>query len=437
MAAECARQTCPVSDSQDIACNDDPGSPSVTLASHRQPVEESAEPEVLPSRQPLEVARAYLDLVQAQGQVAIAREMMTHAEELVRLVESGVKAGTAPPADGLRARVELARLLRLDPAVTLFPVEDELMALCMIDPETPLDDLLSEGLTAHPELAEHRALVAATVERMRQEQWQPWLPTLQVGLSAGGFGGRRGSSLGNFGGRADFDALMVWEVRNLGLGNRALQRERISQHAQAGLSAEQILDTVAAEIAVAYHQRERCAAATQHLDPFPLDRLLDNVGCVAVLARQDPVFCFDQQNLSAQLGEGPGHLATDRPGTNHTNSAWEFRQREDGLVRPIGDSVQSGDRRRGGPCPGRDHGPFEVQLRAVDLDGAGIQEPPLSEIDVDAQTAEPARRIVRADPGPQSPPIRSRSIRATFPPSPAAPAAVTSPTVPAPMTTKW
>jgi hypothetical protein len=37
----------------------------------------------------------------------------------------------------------------------------------------------------------------------------------------------------------------------------------------------------------------------------------------------------------------------------------------------------------------------------------------------------------------QSPPIRLRSTRATFAPNPAAPAAVTSPAVPAPMTTRW
>ena len=37
----------------------------------------------------------------------------------------------------------------------------------------------------------------------------------------------------------------------------------------------------------------------------------------------------------------------------------------------------------------------------------------------------------------QSPPISSRSINATRAPSPAAPAAVTKPAVPAPMTTRW
>jgi outer membrane protein TolC len=223
----------------------------------------------------LHVASTYLDLVFAQSQIAIAEEAVKNAKELERLVESRVRAGTAPPADGLRAKAELAerqrqqfqaeesvqvasaelvRLLRLDPAVTLFPQEGEPAPVCLVETATPLPDLLAQGIASRPELDEHQALVAATLDRLRQEQWRPWFPTMQVGLSAGGFGGGEGSSFGNFAGRTDFDALLVWELRNLGFGNRALQRERTSQHIQAHLAAEQIRDTIAAQIAGAYYQ---------------------------------------------------------------------------------------------------------------------------------------------------------------------------------------
>ncbi len=223
----------------------------------------------------LQVASTYLDLVFAQTQVAIAEEAVKNAKELERLVESRVRAGTAPPADGLRAKAELAererqrfqaeeavrvasaelvRLLRLDPAVTLFPLEGEPTAVCLVDGDTPLPTLLAQGIASRPEMAAHRALVAATVERLRQEHWRPWFPTFQVGVSAGGFGGGEDSSFGNFGGRTDFDALVVWELRNLGFGNRALQRERASQHLQVHLAAEQIRDSIASQIARAYYQ---------------------------------------------------------------------------------------------------------------------------------------------------------------------------------------
>jgi outer membrane protein TolC len=237
----------------------------------------------------LQVAQAYLDLVFAGSQVLIADEAVTNAQELLRLVESRVRAGTAPPADGLRAQAELAerqrqkfqseeavrvasaelvRLLRLEPTVVLFAVEGEPVPLRLVDGDASLPALLAQGIASRPELAEHRALVNATLERLRQEQWRPWFPTMQVGFSAGGFGGGEGSFVGNFGGRADLDALLVWELRNLGFGNRALQRERSSQHVQAHLAAEQIRDTIASQIARAYYQvqfrhRQIEAARTQ------------------------------------------------------------------------------------------------------------------------------------------------------------------------------
>ena len=222
----------------------------------------------------LEVAVTYLDLVRAQGQVNIAREAVKNAKELVRLLEARVRAGTAPPADGLRARAELAdrrrqvfqaqeaaqdasaelvRVLRLQPGTSLLPLETQPVPVCLVDTESRLPDLIAQGLTSRPELAAHQVLVQAALERLRQEEWRPFIPNVQAGLSAGGFGGGPNSFFGNFGGRADFDALVVWELKGLGFGNRALQRERASQQHQAALTAEQMRDTVAAEVTRAYY----------------------------------------------------------------------------------------------------------------------------------------------------------------------------------------
>src|SRR5262245_10556845 len=60
----------------------------------------------------LQVSQAYLDLVFAESQVLIADEAVKNAQELLRLVDSRVRAGTAPPADGLRAQAELAERQR-------------------------------------------------------------------------------------------------------------------------------------------------------------------------------------------------------------------------------------------------------------------------------------------------------------------------------------
>jgi outer membrane protein TolC len=223
----------------------------------------------------LQVGLAYLDLLRAQEQVAVARETVANAEEFERLVSSRVRAGTIPPADGLRARAELAdrrrqelqareavadasaelvRLLRLDPAVGLFSLDAQPVPIDLVDVNIPLPDLLSQGLTNRPELAQYQALVEAALARLKQEQWRPLIPAVQLGYSAGDYGGGKGSFFGDFGGRGDFDALLVWELRNLGLGNRALRRERDSQLRQAELTGEQVRDAVAAEVARAYHE---------------------------------------------------------------------------------------------------------------------------------------------------------------------------------------
>jgi outer membrane protein TolC len=222
----------------------------------------------------LEVAILYLNLARGQSQVTIAREAVKNAEELVRLVEARVRAGTAPPADELRGRAELAdrrrqvfqaqeavqdssteliRLLRLQPGTSLLPLEAVPVPISLVEDESRLPDLIAHGLVNRPELAAHQALVQAALQRLRQEQWRPFIPNVQVGLSAGGFGGGPDSFFGHFGDRTDLDALVVWELKGLGFGNRALQRERASQQLQAALTAEQMRDTIAAEVTRAYY----------------------------------------------------------------------------------------------------------------------------------------------------------------------------------------
>lgn len=223
----------------------------------------------------LQVTVAYLELVRSQSQVAIAEEAVTNAEELVRLTEDFARTGAGLEADAARARAELAdrrrdllaarervevistelaRLLRLDQEVGLRAVDSQPVPLEVVSADLPLEDLVAQALSCRPELARHQALVAETLYRMRQETWRPWIPNVHLGASGGGFGGGEGSFHGDFDGRSDIDVLAVWELRNLGLGNRALQRESSSRHRQAHLAYTQIYDRVVAEVTRAYRQ---------------------------------------------------------------------------------------------------------------------------------------------------------------------------------------
>jgi hypothetical protein len=79
-------------------------------------------------------------------------------------------------------------------------------------------------------------------------------------LGAGVFGGGLNDSLNNFGARADLDLQVLWQLDNLGLGNRARVDARRAEHQLAVLDALRVQDRVAAEVVQA-HAQARSAAA--------------------------------------------------------------------------------------------------------------------------------------------------------------------------------
>jgi outer membrane protein TolC len=126
----------------------------------------------------------------------------------------------------------------------------------LIPEDVPLESLIAQGVQMRPELSREAAQVGATEDRLSQEKWRPWVPTLHLGVGGGTFGGGRNSNFGDFSGRYDLDALAVWELRNFGFGNHALVRERTSQRQQAYLAWEAARDQVATDVAQAWHQAQ-------------------------------------------------------------------------------------------------------------------------------------------------------------------------------------
>src|SRR5262249_54458206 len=119
-----------------------------------------------------------------------------------------------------------------------------------------------------PELRERQAAIRAALLALRGAKLLPFSPNVIVGYSAGTFGG--GSNLASegivqadgtvlrqprfdsFGGRQDFDVVVYWSLRNLGLGNLALVRAAQSRLRAEDLRRVEILDLVRAQVAAAY-----------------------------------------------------------------------------------------------------------------------------------------------------------------------------------------
>jgi outer membrane protein TolC len=236
----------------------------------------------------LAVAEAYFSVQQARGELAGAVDAARRAEEVVRRTEQ-LAGGLAAPVEAVRARAEaaqrrqavhaarerwrtasaeLARVLRLDPAALVEPNEPPHLQVTVVPPDHRVDDLIPIALVNRPELAAQQALVRATLERLRQERLRPLLPSVVLrgastnpaGTLAGGyFGGGINGGMNNFGPRSDLDLQVLWELQNLGLGNRARANERRAENQAALLELFRAQDRVAAEVVQAYAQVQSAA----------------------------------------------------------------------------------------------------------------------------------------------------------------------------------
>lgn len=237
----------------------------------------------------LVVAEAYFNVQQARGELAGAEDASRRADDLVRRTQE-LAPGLVPELEVVRARTQAARsrqavhqarerwrvasadlirILRLDASAVVEPLEPPHLRVTLLPPEQSVDDLIRVGLTNRPELAAQQALVQATLERLRQEKLRPLIPSVLLrgastpvtGTLAGGwFGGGVNDHLGNFSARSDFDIQVLWELQNLGFGNRARVQERRAENQLALLELFRTQDRVAAEVAQAHAQAQSAAA---------------------------------------------------------------------------------------------------------------------------------------------------------------------------------
>jgi outer membrane protein TolC len=230
----------------------------------------------------LGVAEAYFELQAAAGRLMIAREAVANATTLSQLTASYVRSEVGLEADFRRAlteldrrrkdvetavgqlevaSAELVRRTRLDPRIVVAPIEPPVMVIRLIGDACLIDDLIITGLQNRPELAESRALVEATLTRLKQARLRPFVPSLALRYSGGGFGGGVNGFFGNFNSRSDADVNLFWELQNLGFADRAIARQRAAQQRAAVLDLMKTQDLVAAEVVRA--DKELIAASRQ------------------------------------------------------------------------------------------------------------------------------------------------------------------------------
>jgi outer membrane protein TolC len=225
----------------------------------------------------LDTSLAYLSLLEAWQQKAIAEETLDNAEALAELTRSFAETGQGLQSDADRAATELtirqngierakeavgvasarlAQQLSLDPTLVILPTEATLIPMDLISCEATSQELVALGLRTRPELAENTALVQAAAKELERVRHAPLLPSVLLGMSYGGFGGGVGDSIAHFEDRFDFEATAYWQVRNLGFGESAARTEALSQEQQAQIRQVRLMDQVAREVVEAQTQVE-------------------------------------------------------------------------------------------------------------------------------------------------------------------------------------
>jgi outer membrane protein TolC len=225
----------------------------------------------------LAVAQTYLELLRAIQEVTIANEIADQTRRVATLTAEYARTGEGLQADADRLQVELtvrqndvlraeesrqvavtrlAQLLHLDPTLDLAPAEPVVVAVELVPADVDLHELVARGLSSRPELAESRYLVAEAVTRLRRERLAPLVPSVLLGTSYGAMGSGINSAIAPATGRLDVDAVAYWQIRNLGLGDRAAQNEAHSVVHQARLRQVATMDQVAREITESYSQTQ-------------------------------------------------------------------------------------------------------------------------------------------------------------------------------------
>jgi outer membrane protein TolC len=226
-------------------------------------------------------SKGLLPVVEAMQKAGAAEALKAEVHRVQVEVLRRQEERTAALQDFRVAVAELARLLRLDPELPLWPVEDFRMPLELPGPSynQPVEELVRLALNNRPEIAESQALVQAAVERVRTAKYRPLLPNLVLNYNWGDYGGGPdlnspilqpgakptdppklvtqpgfgpSGQLHHVSTRTDFDVTLLWRLQNFGLGNYTEIREQEALARQIRLRQIQLQDRVATEVVQVY-----------------------------------------------------------------------------------------------------------------------------------------------------------------------------------------
>ncbi len=154
------------------------------------------------------------------------------------------------------ASTQLAEILLLEPSTLLEPIEPPFLQVTLVPCEQTPEALVPVAVNNRPEIASQRELVGAAEQILRQETHRPFLPDLYVispttatgQLAAGNLSAGPNGLLNSNGSAMNIELSAVWQLRNGGIGNLGLIRQRRAEKDLASIAFTRLVFRVKAEV---------------------------------------------------------------------------------------------------------------------------------------------------------------------------------------------
>jgi outer membrane protein TolC len=217
----------------------------------------------------MQVAAAYVRLVQARTEVGVIGRAYQRATDLAALTADYAESGEGLPSDAEMAAVqpvlweqrraiaqervvavnaELVKLLHLESDVELDPVEAEPPPVDIFTGAEDIASLIAGAQVGRPESEQAEALFAAAEGDLSAQRYGWFVPSVSLSWSSGEFGGGPGSSIPSTDNRQDRSLMLYWQFDGLGFGQRARIEEKQAQLRELALQREKLRDAIAAEV---------------------------------------------------------------------------------------------------------------------------------------------------------------------------------------------
>ena len=232
----------------------------------------------------LAASELFDELLRAQNDLAITRELLAGASSVADLERAREAQGAGLRADRLRAEAleaeaegdvvraqavfrdnstQLAVALRMDPGVTLYAPLPEVEPFELFPEDAELDPLIGEALETRPELAAAVLRIEAAEEELRGARLGPWFPSIFAAAGVDGFGQ-------NFGSLKDREQValgLTWDLSPTRFGRPAEVRVQVArERLNLAWGAEGIRAAVVRTFQVLLASREALRSARRQVE---------------------------------------------------------------------------------------------------------------------------------------------------------------------------